>query len=58
MGDADFSCRGSAWANTASQFFLSALLFLYMWWKKVHVDTWGGNEDTDFSYDGICFCCC
>ncbi|XP_072796214.1 multidrug and toxin extrusion protein 2-like [Vicugna pacos] len=48
----DLGVVGSAWANTASQFFLSALLFLYMWWKKVHVDTWGGNEDTDFSYDG------
>ncbi|EPY87761.1 hypothetical protein CB1_000221001 [Camelus ferus] len=47
----DLGVVGSAWANTASQFFLSALLFLYMWWKKVHVDTWGGNEDTDFSYD-------
>ncbi|KAB1264988.1 Multidrug and toxin extrusion protein 2 [Camelus dromedarius] len=38
----DLGVVGSAWANTASQFFLSALLFLYMWWKKVHVDTWGG----------------
>uniref|UniRef100_A0A5F9DEI9 Multidrug and toxin extrusion protein n=1 Tax=Oryctolagus cuniculus TaxID=9986 RepID=A0A5F9DEI9_RABIT len=33
---------GSAWANTTSQFFLSALLFLYVWWKRIHVDTWGG----------------
>uniref|UniRef100_A0A8D1R3H9 Multidrug and toxin extrusion protein n=1 Tax=Sus scrofa TaxID=9823 RepID=A0A8D1R3H9_PIG len=33
---------GSAWANTTSQFFLCALLFLYLRWKKIHVDTWGG----------------
>ncbi|TKC53155.1 hypothetical protein EI555_006653 [Monodon monoceros] len=33
---------GSAWANTTSQFSLSALLFLYVWWKKIHVHTWGG----------------
>lgn len=37
-----FSFRGSAWANTTSQFFLSGLLFLYIWWKKIHIDTWGG----------------
>uniref|UniRef100_A0A7N5KNL0 Multidrug and toxin extrusion protein 2 n=1 Tax=Ailuropoda melanoleuca TaxID=9646 RepID=A0A7N5KNL0_AILME len=36
------SFRGSAWANTTSQFLLSALLFLYVWWKKIHVNTWGG----------------
>uniref|UniRef100_A0A8D0W8M9 Uncharacterized protein n=1 Tax=Sus scrofa TaxID=9823 RepID=A0A8D0W8M9_PIG len=42
-GDKDpFSFRGSAWANTTSQFFLCALLFLYLRWKKIHVDTWGG----------------
>ncbi|XP_063098265.1 multidrug and toxin extrusion protein 2-like isoform X2 [Cavia porcellus] len=38
----DLGVVGSAWANTTSQFFLSALLFLYVWWKKIHVDTWGG----------------
>uniref|UniRef100_A0A8C0I360 Multidrug and toxin extrusion protein n=1 Tax=Balaenoptera musculus TaxID=9771 RepID=A0A8C0I360_BALMU len=37
-----FGVAGSAWANTTSQFCLSALLFLYMWWKKIHVNTWGG----------------
>uniref|UniRef100_A0A8D1ESK1 Multidrug and toxin extrusion protein n=1 Tax=Sus scrofa TaxID=9823 RepID=A0A8D1ESK1_PIG len=42
-GDKDpFSFRGSAWANTTSQFFLCALLFLYLRWKKIHVDTLGG----------------
>ncbi|XP_042770812.1 multidrug and toxin extrusion protein 2-like isoform X2 [Panthera leo] len=38
----DLGVVGSAWANTTSQFLLSALLLLYMWWKKIHVDTWGG----------------
>ncbi|XP_004648003.1 multidrug and toxin extrusion protein 2 [Octodon degus] len=33
---------GSAWANTTSQFFLSALLFLYIRRKKIHINTWGG----------------
>uniref|UniRef100_A0A8I3P394 Multidrug and toxin extrusion protein n=1 Tax=Canis lupus familiaris TaxID=9615 RepID=A0A8I3P394_CANLF len=38
----DLGVVGSAWANTTSQFLLSALLFLYVWWRKLHVDTWGG----------------
>ncbi|XP_012871799.1 PREDICTED: multidrug and toxin extrusion protein 2-like [Dipodomys ordii] len=38
----DLGVVGSAWANTTSQFVLSALLFLYMWWKKIHISTWGG----------------
>nr|XP_042140085.1 multidrug and toxin extrusion protein 2 isoform X3 [Peromyscus maniculatus bairdii] len=38
----DLGVVGSAWANTTSQFFLSALLFLYVWWKRIHVLTWGG----------------
>ncbi|MBZ3891389.1 Multidrug and toxin extrusion protein 2 [Sciurus carolinensis] len=38
----DLGVVGSAWANTTSQFVLSALLFLYVWWKKIYVDTWGG----------------
>uniref|UniRef100_A0A8C5Z4M4 Multidrug and toxin extrusion protein n=1 Tax=Marmota marmota marmota TaxID=9994 RepID=A0A8C5Z4M4_MARMA len=38
----DLGVVGSAWANTTSQFFLSALLFLYVWWKKIYIDTWGG----------------
>ncbi|XP_074045349.1 multidrug and toxin extrusion protein 2-like [Macrotis lagotis] len=33
---------GSAWANTTSQFTQAFLLFLYVWWKKIHVETWGG----------------
>lgn len=34
--------RGSAWANTASQYTQAILLFLFVWWKKIHVQTWGG----------------
>ncbi|XP_075760766.1 multidrug and toxin extrusion protein 1 isoform X2 [Pelodiscus sinensis] len=33
---------GSAWANTISQYTQAVLLFLYVWWKKIHVQTWGG----------------
>uniref|UniRef100_A0A8C2YEF8 Multidrug and toxin extrusion protein n=1 Tax=Coturnix japonica TaxID=93934 RepID=A0A8C2YEF8_COTJA len=33
---------GSAWANTASQYTQAILLFLFVWWKKIHVQTWGG----------------
>ncbi|XP_014445104.1 multidrug and toxin extrusion protein 2-like [Tupaia chinensis] len=33
---------GSAWANTTSQFILCTLIFLYIWWKKIHIATWGG----------------
>ncbi|XP_057571632.1 nascent polypeptide-associated complex subunit alpha, muscle-specific form-like [Hippopotamus amphibius kiboko] len=38
----DLGVVGSSCANTTSQFFLSALLFLYVWWKRIHVSTWGG----------------
>uniref|UniRef100_UPI001ED7D50C multidrug and toxin extrusion protein 1-like n=1 Tax=Scatophagus argus TaxID=75038 RepID=UPI001ED7D50C len=33
---------GSAAANTLSQIYICALLFAYIWWKKLHVTTWGG----------------
>uniref|UniRef100_A0A8C0JD78 Multidrug and toxin extrusion protein n=1 Tax=Chelonoidis abingdonii TaxID=106734 RepID=A0A8C0JD78_CHEAB len=33
---------GSAWSNTVSQYTQAILLFLYVWWKKIHVKTWGG----------------
>ncbi|KAJ7308817.1 hypothetical protein JRQ81_008085 [Phrynocephalus forsythii] len=33
---------GSAWANTLSQNLQALLLFLYVWWKKIHTETWGG----------------
>lgn len=35
--------RGSALANTVSQFALALLLFLYIVVKKLHRDTWGGK---------------
>uniref|UniRef100_A0A452H6G4 S47A2 protein n=1 Tax=Gopherus agassizii TaxID=38772 RepID=A0A452H6G4_9SAUR len=33
---------GSAWSNTVSQYTQAVLLFLYVWWKKIYVKTWGG----------------
>uniref|UniRef100_A0A8C5RM21 Multidrug and toxin extrusion protein n=1 Tax=Laticauda laticaudata TaxID=8630 RepID=A0A8C5RM21_LATLA len=33
---------GSAWANTLSQNLQAFLLFLFIWWKKIHKETWGG----------------
>ncbi|XP_072793365.1 multidrug and toxin extrusion protein 2 isoform X2 [Taeniopygia guttata] len=33
---------GSAWANMVSQYTQVILLVLFMWWKKIHVKTWGG----------------
>ncbi|XP_054857624.1 multidrug and toxin extrusion protein 1-like [Eublepharis macularius] len=34
--------RGSAWANTIAQYSQAIILFLYIRWKKLHVETWGG----------------
>ncbi|XP_077331950.1 multidrug and toxin extrusion protein 1-like isoform X2 [Lithobates pipiens] len=33
---------GSAWANTISQYVQAILLFFYIVWRKLYVDTWGG----------------
>ncbi|KAM7001192.1 uncharacterized protein RBU47_011052 [Passerculus sandwichensis] len=33
---------GSAWANMVSQYTQAILLVLYVWWRKIHVKTWGG----------------
>ncbi|KAM3910867.1 multidrug and toxin extrusion protein 1-like isoform 2-T3 [Leptodactylus fuscus] len=33
---------GSACANTLSQYIEAILLFTYILWRKLHVDTWGG----------------
>ncbi|KAG8504836.1 LOW QUALITY PROTEIN: Multidrug and toxin extrusion protein 2, partial [Galemys pyrenaicus] len=38
----DFRVSGSAWANTISQYSLCVLLLLYIWRRKLYVDTWGG----------------
>ncbi|XP_064135427.1 multidrug and toxin extrusion protein 1 [Loxodonta africana] len=35
---------GSALANTISQFMLALLLFLCIFWRKLHQATWGGKE--------------
>lgn len=36
--------RGSALANTISQFTLALLLFLYIVGRKLHQATWGGKD--------------
>lgn len=36
--------RGSALANTISQFALAILLFLYILWRGLHQATWGGKD--------------
>uniref|UniRef100_A0A3B4XDF1 Multidrug and toxin extrusion protein n=1 Tax=Seriola lalandi dorsalis TaxID=1841481 RepID=A0A3B4XDF1_SERLL len=38
----DLGVSGSAAANTLSQIYVCAFLFAYIWWKKLHVKTWGG----------------
>ncbi|XP_042270166.1 multidrug and toxin extrusion protein 1-like isoform X1 [Thunnus albacares] len=38
----DLGVSGSAVANTLSQIYICAFLFAYIWWKKLHVTTWGG----------------
>uniref|UniRef100_A0A3P9KI70 Multidrug and toxin extrusion protein n=1 Tax=Oryzias latipes TaxID=8090 RepID=A0A3P9KI70_ORYLA len=38
----DLGVGGSAAANTLSQIYICAFLFLYIWWRKIHVKTWGG----------------
>ncbi|XP_037631740.1 multidrug and toxin extrusion protein 1-like isoform X1 [Sebastes umbrosus] len=38
----DLGVGGSAAANTLSQIYIFAFLLGYIWWKKLHVTTWGG----------------
>ncbi|XP_075041570.1 multidrug and toxin extrusion protein 1-like [Mixophyes fleayi] len=38
---------GSAMANTMSQYLEAVLLFCYIMWKKLHVDTWGVQSFND-----------
>ncbi|XP_068571734.1 multidrug and toxin extrusion protein 1-like [Cebidichthys violaceus] len=38
----DLGVGGSAAANALSQIYICAFLFAYIWWKKLHVKTWGG----------------
>lgn len=49
------SLRGSAWANTLSQNMQTILLFLYVWWKKIHHETWGGRAHLLGGLLGTCF---
>uniref|UniRef100_A0A3Q1F3U0 Multidrug and toxin extrusion protein n=1 Tax=Acanthochromis polyacanthus TaxID=80966 RepID=A0A3Q1F3U0_9TELE len=38
----DLGVIGSAAANTLSWIYICVFLFAYIWWKKLHVTTWGG----------------
>uniref|UniRef100_A0A674ESP5 Multidrug and toxin extrusion protein n=1 Tax=Salmo trutta TaxID=8032 RepID=A0A674ESP5_SALTR len=38
----DLGVIGSAAANTLSQLYICSFLFAYIYWKKLHVKTWGG----------------
>ncbi|XP_042595541.1 multidrug and toxin extrusion protein 1-like isoform X2 [Cyprinus carpio] len=38
----DLGLYGSAAANTISQVYICVFLYLYIRWKKLHVETWGG----------------
>ncbi|KAM8854302.1 multidrug and toxin extrusion protein 1-like [Synchiropus picturatus] len=38
----DLGVGGSAAANSLSQIYLCVFLFVFIWWKKIHVTTWGG----------------
>uniref|UniRef100_A0A3Q2DC35 Multidrug and toxin extrusion protein n=1 Tax=Cyprinodon variegatus TaxID=28743 RepID=A0A3Q2DC35_CYPVA len=38
----DLGVGGSAAANALSQIYICSFLFAYIWWKKLHVKTWGG----------------
>uniref|UniRef100_A0AAQ4QT04 Multidrug and toxin extrusion protein n=1 Tax=Gasterosteus aculeatus aculeatus TaxID=481459 RepID=A0AAQ4QT04_GASAC len=38
----DLGVGGSAAANTLSQIYICTFMFAYIWWKKLHVKTWGG----------------
>uniref|UniRef100_A0A669B2H6 Multidrug and toxin extrusion protein n=1 Tax=Oreochromis niloticus TaxID=8128 RepID=A0A669B2H6_ORENI len=38
----DLGVGGSAAAHTLAWIYICAFLFVYIWWKKLHVSTWGG----------------
>ncbi|CAH2222680.1 multidrug and toxin extrusion 2-like [Pelobates cultripes] len=44
---------GSAWANTISQISMPLLLFIYLWTKKLHIETWAGWSKDCFQEWGI-----
>uniref|UniRef100_A0A8C1C175 Multidrug and toxin extrusion protein n=2 Tax=Cyprinus carpio TaxID=7962 RepID=A0A8C1C175_CYPCA len=49
----DLGLYGSAAANTISQVYICVFLYLYIRWKKIHVETWGGwSCDSLQEWDG------
>ncbi|XP_050986001.1 multidrug and toxin extrusion protein 1 [Labeo rohita] len=49
----DLGLYGSAAANTVSQVYICVFLYLYIRWKKLHVETWGGwSCDSLQEWDG------
>ncbi|XP_051535928.1 multidrug and toxin extrusion protein 1-like isoform X1 [Myxocyprinus asiaticus] len=49
----DLGLYGSAAANTISQIYICVFLYLYIRWKKLHIDTWGGwSCDSLQQWDG------
>ncbi|KAL7400992.1 hypothetical protein ABVT39_021191 [Epinephelus coioides] len=38
----DLGVSGSAAANALSHIYICVFLFAYIWWRKLHVTTWGG----------------
>ncbi|XP_041796805.1 multidrug and toxin extrusion protein 1-like [Chelmon rostratus] len=38
----DLGVSGSAAANALSHIYICTFMFAYIWWKKLHVTTWGG----------------
>uniref|UniRef100_A0A3P9BK56 Multidrug and toxin extrusion protein n=1 Tax=Maylandia zebra TaxID=106582 RepID=A0A3P9BK56_9CICH len=38
----DLGVGGSAAAHTLAWIYICAFLFVYIWWKKLHISTWGG----------------
>ncbi|XP_056139502.1 solute carrier family 47 member 4 [Lampris incognitus] len=38
----DLGVNGSAAANTLSQIYICCALFGFIWWRRLHVRTWGG----------------
>uniref|UniRef100_A0A672QJ14 Multidrug and toxin extrusion protein n=1 Tax=Sinocyclocheilus grahami TaxID=75366 RepID=A0A672QJ14_SINGR len=49
----DLGLYGSAAANTISQVYICVFLYLYIRWKKLHVETWGGwSCDSLQEWDG------
>ncbi|XP_034723081.1 multidrug and toxin extrusion protein 1-like isoform X1 [Etheostoma cragini] len=38
----DLGVSGSVAANALSQIYICTFLFAYIWWKRLHVKTWGG----------------